>query len=187
MPVQIGDTTHSFSNPTGLLADCHRRVGMFMSALQSVAAVSDSPLSDDFRRSLDLALRYFREAAPKHTADEEESLFPRLRHVQSPETKEAFGKLDSLEEDHRWAEPLHKAADELGMTYLNQSSLSSKDAKLFRETVDRLADMYARHIQIEENDIFPIADRVLSKEQQEEIAREMATRRNFKPLAEIQA
>jgi hemerythrin-like domain-containing protein len=185
MPVQIGATTHSFSEPTGLLSDCHRRVGLFMAALQSVAAVSDGPLTDDFRRSLDLALRYFREAAPKHTADEEKSLFPRLRQIQSPEMQDALRKLGALEEDHRWAESLHKTADQLGTAYLNQGSLSPEDSRLFRETVDRLADMYARHIQIEESDVFPIADRVLSKEEQEAIAREMAARRDVKPVVDL--
>ena len=46
-----------------------------MGALLSVANVSDEPLDDETRHALELALRYFREAAPKHTADEEESLF----------------------------------------------------------------------------------------------------------------
>ena len=52
---------------------------MFMNVLQQVAMAADRPLADDARNSLETALRYFREAAPKHTADEEESLFPRLR------------------------------------------------------------------------------------------------------------
>jgi hypothetical protein len=30
MPVQIGAKTHNFSDPTGLLSDCHRRIEMFL-------------------------------------------------------------------------------------------------------------------------------------------------------------
>ena len=30
MPVQIGTETHNFSDPTGLLRDCHRRIEMFL-------------------------------------------------------------------------------------------------------------------------------------------------------------
>ena len=30
MPVQIGAQSHSFSDPTGLLSDCHRRIEMFL-------------------------------------------------------------------------------------------------------------------------------------------------------------
>ncbi len=84
MPVQIAAKAHSFSDPTGLLSDCHRRIEMFLRSLQRVAGVIDRPLTDEVRAALDSALRYFRESAPKHTADEEESLFPRLRQLQAP-------------------------------------------------------------------------------------------------------
>ncbi len=30
MPVQIGAQAHNFSDPTGLLSDCHRRIEMFL-------------------------------------------------------------------------------------------------------------------------------------------------------------
>ena len=76
MPVQIGAKTHTFSDPTALLSDCHRRIEMFLGTLEKIAAHIDQPLPDDVRRALESALRYFREAAPKHTADEEESVFP---------------------------------------------------------------------------------------------------------------
>jgi hypothetical protein len=41
-------------------------------------------LNEEQRGAFEAALRYFREAAPKHTADEEESLFPRLRRIGAP-------------------------------------------------------------------------------------------------------
>lgn len=90
MPVQIGAKAHSFSDPTGLLSDCHRRIEMFLASLQRVGEMIDRPLSDDARTALESALRYFRESAPKHTADEEESLFPRLRQMQDPEIEAAL-------------------------------------------------------------------------------------------------
>ena len=43
MPVQIGAKAHSFSNPTGLLSDCHRRIEMFLSTLEAVASVIEQP------------------------------------------------------------------------------------------------------------------------------------------------
>src|SRR5690348_7525687 len=76
MSVQIGAPVHSFSNPTGLLSDCHRRIEMFLGSLEAVAKTIHRPLTEETAQALTLALRYFRQAAPKHTADEEESLFP---------------------------------------------------------------------------------------------------------------
>ena len=87
MPVQIGAQTHNFSDPTGLLSDCHRRIEMFLGTLERVASVIDRPLTEETRPALESALRYFREAAPKHTADEEESLFPRLRQMHLPDSR----------------------------------------------------------------------------------------------------
>src|ERR1044071_8767580 len=111
MPVQIGSKAHNFSDPTGLLSDCHRRIEMFMGVLERVAQIIDSSPEDEVRRSLETALGYFREAGPKHTADEEESLFPRLRTVESPQLRAAVAKLEELELDHRFSEPLHLRVD----------------------------------------------------------------------------
>jgi len=179
MPVQIGATAHNFSDPTGLLSDCHRRIEMFLRSLQAVA--SEGPrLDDERRRALDLALRYFRESAPKHTADEEESLFPRLRSVGDPELKTALEKVEALEHDHREADALHRRVDELGMLWLEAGELSAADFANFRDAVARLADIYPQHIQVEDQVLFPAAKRVLSREQKAEIAAEMAGRRSVK-------
>jgi hemerythrin-like domain-containing protein len=105
MPVQIGTKTHNFSDPTGLLSDCHRRIEMFLSTLEAVAAVIDRPASEETSRALESALRYFGQAAPKHTADEEGSLFPRLRQIQHADIQSSFSQLDQLEEEHRWTAP----------------------------------------------------------------------------------
>jgi hypothetical protein len=56
---------------------------MLLRALE-VTSVVDRPLTEETRAALETALRYFREAAPKHTADEEESRFPRLRQIIFP-------------------------------------------------------------------------------------------------------
>jgi hemerythrin-like domain-containing protein len=179
MPVQIGATAHTFSDPTGLLSDCHRRIEMFLRSLQSVA--SGGPrLDDERRRALDLALRYFRESAPKHTADEEDSLFPRLRSVGDEELKTALEKVEALERDHREADSLHKQVDELGTLWLAAEELLAVDFAQFRDAVTRLAEIYPQHIQVEDQVLFPAAERALSPKQKAEIAKEMAERRSVK-------
>lgn len=185
MPVQIGAVAHSFSDPTGLLSDCHRRIEMFLGYLDAIAKVGGSPLTDETRRALDSALRYFREAAPKHTADEEESLFPRLRQVSHPGVQSALARLDELENDHRWAAPLHAEVEILGQRYLSQGSLSAKEAEEFRETVTKLASMYQQHISVEDEVVFPAAAQLLSRAERVAIGDEMASRRKVRLAAEI--
>src|SRR5215510_11156375 len=100
MPFQIGRKSHSFSEPTGLLSDCHRRIELFLASLERVAASTERPLNSESQLALEAALRYFREAAPKHTADEEESLFPRLRQIENADVRALMGRIESLEEEH---------------------------------------------------------------------------------------
>ncbi len=180
MPVQIGAKAHNFSDPTGLLTDCHRRIEMFLGALESVAKVIDKPPDDETRQALENALRYFHDAAPKHTADEEESLFPRLRALSKPEVESAFSKLEHLEKDHRWAEPLHAEVEKLGIEYLSRGELSHDDVARFRSAVAQLALMYKQHIALEDEILFPLASQVLDSADKSAIADEMARRRKVK-------
>lgn len=179
MPVQIGAKAHDFSDPTGLLSDCHRRIEMFLGSLQRVAQVIDSPLTTDAHNALDAALRYFREAAPKHTKDEEESLFPRLRQIHHPEVESALSTLNALERDHRHADVLHAEVHTLGRRCLETGHLLPQEAARFRQAVDDLASIYGQHIRIEDNIVFPAAQRALSGSQKSAIASEMASRREL--------
>ena len=185
MPVQIGAKTHHFTDPTGLLSDCHRRVEMFLGSLQAVAEVIGGAPTDETRQTLTAALRYFSQAAPKHTADEEESLFPRMRQIDDPEVRSAFATLDRLEGDHRRAAPWHAAVERIGEQYLRSGTLSMAEIAEFRSAVAGLAAMYREHIGVEDRIIFPLAARILSKPQQEAIAREMAARRDVPLVTDI--
>ncbi len=184
MPVQIGAKTHNLTDPTGLLSDCHRRIEMFLATLEAVAAVIDRPAAEDTARALESALRYFGEAAPKHNADEEMSLFPRLRQIGHPEMDSAFAELEHLEDEHRWAAPLHQQVERLGVQYLSMGKLSGTEVEEFRTAVTSLAAMYKRHISVEDELVFPLAARMLSGAEKSAIAKEMASRREVRLVPE---
>lgn len=180
MHVQIGTQSHSFSDPTRLLSDCHRRIEMFLGTLERVASIIDRPLSEDARSALESALRYFREAAPKHTADEEESLFPRLRQIHLPDVESAVERLELLEHDHVLAESLHAEAEALGQRSLAAGCLESTEAEAFQTIIATLAAIYKQHIKVEDNFVFPLAARLLSSADKAAVADEMAARRELK-------
>jgi hemerythrin-like domain-containing protein len=165
------------------MSDCHRRIEMFMRTLSRAAEFEGRRLSDDESRALDAALRYFREAAPKHNADEEESLFPRLRALPHLEVQRALADLDRLEQEHRWAAPLHMEIDRLGQQWLSNRELGTDEIRAFQTAIRKLAAMYNTHIHFEESALFPLAARVLSPAQTTDIAREMAKRRNLRRAA----
>ena len=186
MPVQIGAKTHNFTDPTGLLSDCHRRIEMFLETLAAAGKVMDAPPSLDTARALQSALVYFRQAAPKHTADEEQSLFPRLRGREEPELRSALSTLDRLEKDHEAVSPLHAEVERLAETYLETGSLSASDVQAFQTAVARLQETYREHIRVEDFTVFPLAAHLLSDSDKSAIAQEMATRRKV-PLLGIDA
>lgn len=115
---------HNFSEPIGLLEDCHKRILHFMQTLVTlVESVGAAPLNADDRDSLERSLRYFRKAAPRHNADEEESLFPQLRSHSNAGSEHIFARLASLATDHRWAETQHFEIDAIGSRWLSAGAL----------------------------------------------------------------
>jgi hemerythrin-like domain-containing protein len=186
MPIQIGQKAdHGFDEPLGLLSDCHRRIEHFLRVLTVVATeAAGGPLSADYRRALEGALKYFAEAAPRHTADEEASLFPRMRQSGNPAAAAALTALDALEHDHDDAEARHAAVDALTRRWLEAGQLDASETAALREHLARLQALYARHIAIEDREVFPLAAQVLDAEQIAAVGREMAERRNVRRQAQ---
>jgi hypothetical protein len=83
MAIQIGAKPDSgFDNPIGMLKDCHRRIESFLGILGVVVDRAQSrSLTGEERDAVQAALQYFRTGGQRHTVDEEESLFPRLRSL----------------------------------------------------------------------------------------------------------
>jgi iron-sulfur cluster repair protein YtfE (RIC family) len=77
-------------------------------------------LTDDERSAVKAALQYFHAGGERHTSDEEESLFPRLR------AEAAIGslqKIDRLESDHQHAAHLHDSVDWLYRAWISAGTL----------------------------------------------------------------
>ena len=177
MPVQIGAKSHTFSDPIGLLSDCHRRIEMFLGALLKVAVLIDHEPDAETRRALENAMRYFRESGPRHTADEEESLFPRLRKLQCAGLQQAMLNMESLENEHKLAERLHAEVDRLGAKYLDLGQLAPPEVGAFRDAVSQLSSMYREHIRLEDEVLFQFAAKMLPESDKNAVSTEMAARR----------
>ena len=180
--IQIGQKpSPTFQQPLELLSDCHRRVESFLRALVLVAEQArGGELNLPQREALQTALRYFREAAPKHTADEEESLFPRMRELGEGATREALAKIQALEADHEVARDSHDAVEQLGQQWLAIGRLSADETARLLNNLLELQSIYERHIAVEDNEIFPLAAQVLDPETLNDVGREMAKRRGQK-------
>ncbi|HLG97806.1 MAG TPA: hemerythrin domain-containing protein [Bryobacteraceae bacterium] len=180
MPITIGAKPEAtFADPIGMLKDCHRRIERFLNVLAQLSPAAGRPLDPAQRASFETALQYFREAAPKHTADEEDSLFPRLRAKQSTGVQSAFATLDSLHHDHARADALHAEVDRLGRAWLAQGTLPPADSARFSELIAELVELYRAHIAVEETDLFPVAAAALETPERQAMGAEMAARRGL--------
>ncbi|HEX5226109.1 MAG TPA: hemerythrin domain-containing protein [Bryobacteraceae bacterium] len=175
MPVTIGSTENTFANPIGLLTDCHRRIERFLQVLLKIATDPEvAALDAPHRNALEAALKYFRDSAPKHTADEEDDLFPALRDAAGQRAKDA---LERLESDHKNADAWHREVDEIGERWLRDDRLAPHDAFRLKTLLHSLADLYRAHIAVEEEQIFPLAQAELSDSAKQAIGKRMASRR----------
>jgi hemerythrin-like domain-containing protein len=183
MPITIGaKPSPDFSNPIELLIDCHRRIERFLAVLVKVAAeAKGGAMTKEQSRAWEQALDYFRNAAPRHTADEEESLFPRLQRVPQPEVEYALAEMHELEADHEQADEWHQLVDQLGRKWLSATGLASHDSERLNQALANLSQLYSRHIALEDNSLFPVAAAVLAGTEKAEIATEMAHRRGLDP------
>lgn len=163
----------SFDDPLGLLVDCHRRIERFLGVLGGVAA-RDARLDAEARAALAKALDYFRDAAPRHTSDEEHSLFPRLARVEG-----GGAELARLTEEHAELEPAHARIDALGRDWLARGELGAEEHAEFAALVAALALRYAEHIAHEERVVFPLARARLDRLDLLAIGVEMRARRDL--------
>lgn len=180
--INIGDRpSPDFSDPLGLLSDCHRRIERFLDVLIAITEQArGQALSPAQREALANALRYFREAAPKHTSDEDDSLFPRLRALGDARLAAALEPLQVLESDHRAATLDHEEVDALCRRWLAEGHLSPGATRELAGRLQELHALYRHHIGLEDTRIFPLARAVLPPEQIAEIGYEMAQRRGLR-------
>jgi hemerythrin-like domain-containing protein len=120
------------------------------------------------------ALNYFHVGGLRHTADEEESLFPRLRAKLSSTDGE---DLDRLENDHRCANDLHAAVDALYSEWIEAGRLNSEEEQRLHASSLQLKNLYEEHIQVEEGIVFPRAAEVLDSRTIAAIGQEFVARR----------
>jgi hemerythrin-like domain-containing protein len=147
-------------SPFDMLLQSHRRLRERLADLQGAADRLPDP---DALAIIDDVLGFFARAVARHERDEEQSLFPRLAPL-----PELAPLMTALTEEHREKERL---AEELDM------ALAARDERAIREMVSALIVAHTRHIDREEAELFPAAERALGPDVQAEMLREMQARR----------
>ena len=159
-----------FDDPLGMLVACHRRMERELATLDRLQRhLPEYGCDDAARAAAHTVMKYFDGAAPNHHADEEESLFPRLRAL--PEIHSG-ALIADLERDHGTL-----AASWRRLRPLLASIVAGTRANLSPKQVDDLRAVHAAHIAREEGELIPLAAHALDADALRQIGQEMAARR----------
>jgi hemerythrin-like domain-containing protein len=175
MAIQIGAKPDSgFDDPIGMLKDCHRRIESFLHILCAVVdRAQGRSLTGEERAAVQAALQYFRTGGQRHTADEEQSLFPRLRKSDA----QAFEEIDRLEHDHREANDLHTSVERAYSVWIESGEVGPDETRQLLTETSRLKKLYSDHIHVEETTVFARAAQVLDRNALTAIGTEFRFRR----------
>jgi iron-sulfur cluster repair protein YtfE (RIC family) len=156
-----------------MLVACHRRIEREIATLARLQRhLPEFGCDGDAQAAARAILKYFDGAAINHHADEELSVFPRLRAAASDRAAELC---DDLEHDHEALASTWRRLRPLlaGISVAVRANLSAKD-------VDGIRNLYASHMLREEQVLIPLAMRCLDAEALREIGEEMAARREIR-------
>jgi hemerythrin-like domain-containing protein len=170
--------TAGYDEPLELWQACHERVLRMVGLLQRLCEHLEREGADEKARvTATSILRYFDEAAPKHHADEEQDLFPRLlQRLRAREDTAAAEKvadeIASLEADHAEMKSIWLALREV-LLQIEAGRAGVIDAAL----AALFATRYRHHVEVEDTKIAPALRRALTDKDLATIGQAMAARR----------
>ncbi len=162
----------SLDEPLEILEACHGRIE---SQLQTLARLLDHlprhGADVQAQQAAIAVMRYFNTAGNNHHADEEENLFPmlRLRAGNEPRTAPLIAEL--LQDHERMT-----AARSIVLTQL-ESVAGGNATALLRADVESMSAIYRTHIAHENAELLPLAARVLTPHDVQQLSRAMTVRR----------
>lgn len=162
------ETAPGYDDPLGLLRACHQRMRQNCQLLVTLTqAQIDAGTTAEVLRATTKVRRYFNQAAPHHHADEEQDLFPLLHD--DPRLR---ASIDALRAEHASLEAAWAEIDDR-LQQLNDQN--SHPIRL--DQVQAFQADYLRHIDMEESQVLPAADRLLNSGHLARLGERMAGRR----------
>lgn len=166
----LGTAAPGFDEPLDMLRACHGRIDAQCRTLEKLLGhLAQFGGDEQARQAAAAVLRYFDTAGRHHHADEEENLFPMLLQTAPADTQALVsGLLAEHDAMERLWEQLRVSLSEIAQ---------GKSAGLSEVDVSDFVARYTKHIDTENTQLLPLAERVLSLEQRERLGRAMAERR----------
>ena len=168
-----------FEAPLEMLSACHHRALQQCATLQRlVAPLANNGTDEDARIATASVMRFFDTSAKRHHADEETDLFPALIESMAGSDAVCIRELvESLTHDHRALES-HWQRLRLDLTRIAAGDLLT----MVPADVAPFIRLYAQHIAREENELLPMAARLLGDDALKLIGNAMRERRGISTI-----
>jgi hemerythrin-like domain-containing protein len=175
---QNGPTAGStLDQPLDHLSACHRRIEQRLQTLERAGEHLEQR-TEAALEAVAACFRFFDSNGVLHTADEEESVFPRLRPSLTNADLEFIKR---LEDQHREADRIYVELKEI-TAELQAGSPQPPRVELvarYRAAAGRLGELYRSHMAAEDQTLVALGKRVLSAPELLQISAEMKRRRGL--------
>jgi hemerythrin-like domain-containing protein len=156
------------------LLGCHARIREFTELSLKLAKASPAPGAA--KAAAESLLRYFAEALPRHEADEDLSLAPRLRAARAPDN--VVQALDVVSKQHPDIDRVIGRIAPLWEAIAKDEGQLAAVAERLAQSTERIAVIWTPHLALEETVVFPAARALLDAKVLAEIRAEMRARRD---------
>jgi len=166
----------SFEAPLEMLFACHDRIRTRCATLLRLRAhVAQKGSDAEARNAARGVIRYFDTSARDHHEDEEQDLFPALLEALPGSDPVCIRQLtESLAEEHR-----ELAQRWIGVRTWLLAVEGGETQPAEAADLESFVNLYQRHAEREEKELFPMAERLLSDEELDRIGRAMRLRRGI--------
>lgn len=175
--------TASTDDPVGMLAACHGRVRKQCATLKALMPhLKTKGADDEAAAAAHRVMRYFDEAAVHHHADEEEDLFPRLMKaaqtakVSATEKSDVQALLERLQQEHA---SIGTVWQTLRAYLLKVRSHQLPDLVAMQPLIEQFTQAYEAHTALEDEQLLPLAARMLEANALESLGQQMKARRQM--------
>jgi hypothetical protein len=159
----------------GLLLACHQKIRHF-SGVAVKLAHGHGATEPEIAQAADSLHRYFSVALPLHEADENLSLHPRLRSA-VPAGELAGPAADAMLDQHLAIDELVERLIPLWVLLRSAPGQLPELSAEMCALSTRLNEIFAAHLELEEETIFPALTKYLGEQELADIVREMQDRR----------
>ena len=165
-----------FTRPLEALKACHARIRAQCDTLgRLVDHMSGHGCDAEARQAAAAVMRYFDTAARAHHEDEEEDLLPRMVAAATLSRGSRLTRLVAdIATEHREMERLWTE-----LRAVLQEISAGEATQLDPLDVDRFRKLYQTHMALEESNVIPLAEMLLSREDIDQIGAAMAQRRGI--------